>query len=76
MIENQKIKPDQVIGPLGEPLTLADLPRQCRSVLAAPARAQSGLAISSKTGRPAPSTYSSSYAAPATVPLPRFRPDR
>ena len=58
------------------PLTLADLPRQCRSVLAAPARAQSGLAISSKTGRPAPSTYSSSYAAPATVPLPRFRPDR
>lgn len=26
MIENQKIKPDQVIGPLGEPLTLADLP--------------------------------------------------
>ncbi|NCP19558.1 MAG: DUF1153 domain-containing protein [Erythrobacter sp.] len=26
MIENQKIKPDQVIGPLGEPLSLADLP--------------------------------------------------
>ena len=26
MIENQRIKPDQVIGPLGEPLTLADLP--------------------------------------------------
>ena len=26
MIENQKIKPDHVIGPLGEPLTLADLP--------------------------------------------------
>ena len=26
MIENQKIKPDQVIGPLGEPLTIADLP--------------------------------------------------
>lgn len=26
MIENQKIKPDQVIGPLGELLTLADLP--------------------------------------------------
>lgn len=26
MIENQKIKPAQVIGPLGEPLTLADLP--------------------------------------------------
>ena len=26
MIENQKIKPDHVIGPLGEPLTLSDLP--------------------------------------------------
>ena len=26
MIENQKIKPDHVIGSLGEPLTLADLP--------------------------------------------------
>ena len=26
MIENQKIKPDHVIGPLGEPLTLANLP--------------------------------------------------
>ncbi len=26
MIENQKIKPAQVVGPLGEPLTLADLP--------------------------------------------------
>ena len=26
MIENQDIRPDQVIGPLGEPLTLQDLP--------------------------------------------------
>jgi hypothetical protein len=26
MIENQKIRPAQVIGPLGEPLTLDDLP--------------------------------------------------
>ena len=26
MIENQKIRPDKVIGPLGEPLTLDDLP--------------------------------------------------
>lgn len=26
MIENQDIRPDQVIGPLGEPLTLGDLP--------------------------------------------------
>lgn len=26
MIENQKIRPAQVIGPLGTPLTLADLP--------------------------------------------------
>ena len=26
MIENQKIKPAMVIGPLGEPLTLASLP--------------------------------------------------
>ena len=26
MIENQKIRPAQVIGPLGEPLSLADLP--------------------------------------------------
>jgi len=26
MIENQKIKPDHVNGPLGEPLSLADLP--------------------------------------------------
>ena len=26
MIENQKIKPAQVIGPLGEPLTLDSLP--------------------------------------------------
>ena len=26
MIENQKIRPAQVIGPLGEPLTVADLP--------------------------------------------------
>ena len=26
MIENQKIRPAQVIGPLGEPLTLATLP--------------------------------------------------
>lgn len=26
MMENQDIRPDQVIGPLGEPLTLADLP--------------------------------------------------
>jgi hypothetical protein len=26
MIENQKIKPSQVIGPLGEPLTLDSLP--------------------------------------------------
>ena len=26
MIENQKIKPAQVIGPLGEPLTINDLP--------------------------------------------------
>ena len=27
MIENQKIRPAQVIGPLGEPLTLDNLPR-------------------------------------------------
>ncbi len=26
MIENQKIRPAEVIGPLGEPLTVADLP--------------------------------------------------
>jgi hypothetical protein len=26
MLENQKIRPAQVIGPLGEPLTIADLP--------------------------------------------------
>ena len=26
MIENQKIRPAQVIGPLGEPLTINDLP--------------------------------------------------
>ncbi len=26
MIENQKIRPDQVVGPLGEPLTLDSLP--------------------------------------------------
>lgn len=26
MIENQKIRPDKVIGPLGEPLTVDDLP--------------------------------------------------
>jgi hypothetical protein len=26
MLENQKFKPAQVIGPLGEPLTLASLP--------------------------------------------------
>ncbi|MDE0932262.1 MAG: DUF1153 domain-containing protein [Novosphingopyxis baekryungensis] len=26
MIENQTIKPDRVIGPLGEPLTIEDLP--------------------------------------------------
>ncbi|MXO86761.1 DUF1153 domain-containing protein [Altererythrobacter aurantiacus] len=26
MMEHQNIRPDQVIGPLGEPLTLADLP--------------------------------------------------
>src|SRR5688500_3557760 len=26
MIENQKIRPAQVIGPLGEPLTIASLP--------------------------------------------------
>ncbi|WP_228242498.1 DUF1153 domain-containing protein [Porphyrobacter sp. GA68] len=26
MMENQRIRPDHVIGPLGEPLTLADLP--------------------------------------------------
>ena len=26
MIKNQQIKPDHVIGPLGEPLTIADLP--------------------------------------------------
>ena len=26
MIENQKIRPAQVIGPLGEPLGIADLP--------------------------------------------------
>ena len=26
MIENQKFRPEQVIGPLGEPLTLASLP--------------------------------------------------
>ena len=26
MIENQKFRPAQIIGPLGEPLTLADLP--------------------------------------------------
>jgi len=26
MIENQKIRPAKVIGPLGEPLTIADLP--------------------------------------------------
>ncbi len=26
MIENQKIKPGQVVGPLGEPLTLESLP--------------------------------------------------
>ena len=26
MIENQNIRPAQVIGPLGEPLTVADLP--------------------------------------------------
>ena len=27
MIENQKIRPAQVIGPLGEPLTIDDLPK-------------------------------------------------
>lgn len=27
MIENQKIKPAQVVGPLGEPLTIGDLPK-------------------------------------------------
>jgi len=27
MIENQKIKPAQVVGPLGEPLTIDDLPK-------------------------------------------------
>ena len=27
MIENQKIRPESVIGPLGEPLTLEDLPK-------------------------------------------------
>ena len=27
MIENQKIKPAQVVGPLGEPLTSDDLPK-------------------------------------------------
>ena len=26
MMEHQDIRPDQVIGPLGEPLTIADLP--------------------------------------------------
>jgi len=26
MIENQKIRPAQVVGPLGEPLTIKDLP--------------------------------------------------
>lgn len=30
MIENQNIRPAQVIGPLGEPLTLADLPPPSR----------------------------------------------
>lgn len=29
MIENQDIRPAQVIGPLGEPLTLDDLPSPC-----------------------------------------------
>src|SRR3546814_15849570 len=35
MIENQKIRPAQVIGPLGQPLTLASLPppNTTRSVL-------------------------------------------
>ena len=27
MLENQKIRPAQVIGPLGEPLTLESLPQ-------------------------------------------------
>jgi hypothetical protein len=31
MIENQKIRPAQVIGPLGEPLTLDTLPPQTTS---------------------------------------------
>ncbi|MEA1013991.1 DUF1153 domain-containing protein [Sphingomonas sp. LY54] len=31
MIENQKIRPAQVIGPLGEPLTLDTLPPQSTS---------------------------------------------
>lgn len=30
MIENQKIRPSQVIGPLGEPLTLDSLPPSTR----------------------------------------------
>ena len=27
MIEDQNVRPDQVVGPLGEPMTLADLPQ-------------------------------------------------
>ena len=29
MLENQKIRPAQVIGPLGEPLTIDSLPAPC-----------------------------------------------
>jgi hypothetical protein len=35
MIENQKIRPAQVIGPLGEPLTLDSLPPPQTTVVAA-----------------------------------------
>jgi hypothetical protein len=42
MIENQKIRPAQVVGPLGEPLTLESLPAPGTTPLGGAPQGRSG----------------------------------
>jgi hypothetical protein len=46
MIENQKFRPEQVIGPLGEPLTLASLPAPTTTRWVVRRKAEVGSAVS------------------------------
>ena len=51
MIENQKIRPAQVIGPLGEPLTIDSLPHPTTTRWVVRRKAEEGRATAERTRR-------------------------